>query len=547
MIATAPPLPSVAALARPEPRLVIARHVARSTMRWAVIWGVVFGLFVLSTVKAYTAGYPTAAQRREVAHSLQSFAILIGPPHHAETVAGFTSWRVLLVAAIIGAVWGLRAGTGALRGEEDAGRWELLLAGRTTRRGATIEALLGLAAAQGAMFLTTLALVLASSTLPGAHFPLGRSLLFAAGLVSGAAMFLAIGALTSQLSATRGQAASLAAMALGLAYAVRLVADSSRDLGWLRWLSPLGWLEELRPLRDPQPLALLPVVALTTLCAGLAVVLAGRRDLNASILQEEEGQRREVRWLQGPFTLALRLSRGSAIGWMLGVAALAYVEGAVARSASAILASSPAFSTALRRLGVRQGAQGYLGAAFLFVAVLIAMVAASQIAALREEEASGRLDHLLVQPVRRVTWLAGRLTISLALLLLLGISAGFVTWLGAAAQHTGVPLAKLLQAGLNATAPAVFVLGAGALLLGVLPRFASMATYAIVAYSLLVNLVGAVIKGQDWIRDTSLFTHMALAPAAKPDWFQASALVLLGAGFAVLGAIAFHRRDLISA
>lgn len=547
MIATAPPLPGVAAPTHPEPRLVIARHVAHSATRWAVIWGVVFGLFVLSTVKAFVVGYPTAAQRREVARSLQSFAILIGPPHHAETVAGFTSWRVLLVAAIIGALWGLRAGTGLLRGEEEAGRWELLLAGRTTRRRAAAEALLGLAAAQGAMFLATLALVLISSTLPGAHFPLGRSLLFATGLVSGAAMFLAIGALTSQLSATRGQAASLAALVLGAAYAIRLVADSSRDLGWLRWLSPLGWLEELRPLRDPQPLALLPVLALIVLCAGLAIVLAGRRDLHDSILHENEGKRREVRWLQGPFTLALRLSRGSAIGWMLGVAALAYIEGAVARSASAILASSPAFSTALRRLGVRQGAQGYLGAAFLFVAVLIAMVAAGQIAAIRDEEASGRLDHLLAQPVRRVTWLAGRLCISLALLLMLGVLAGIVTWLGAAAQHTGVPLAKLLQAGLNATAPAVFVLGAGAFLLGVLPRLAAIATYAIVAYSLLVNLVGSVIKGQDWIRDSSLFTHIALAPAAKPDWFQAAVLMLLGAGLAVLGAIAFHRRDLLSA
>src|SRR5207249_9684316 len=126
----------------------------------------------------------------------------------------------------------------------------------------------------------------------------------------------AIGALTSQLSATRGQAASLATAALGAAYAIRMVADSSRALGWLRWLSPLGWLEELRPLRDPQPLALLPVGTLIALCAGATILLAARRDLNGSILREGAGRLRDVRWLRGPFTLALRLARGGAMGWL---------------------------------------------------------------------------------------------------------------------------------------------------------------------------------------------------------------------------------------
>jgi ABC-2 type transport system permease protein len=527
-----------------EPRLVITRHVARSAMRWAIVWGVVFGVLVLSTAQAFVVGYPTIGQRLQVARSLQTFTILLGPLHHAETVAGFTMWRVLMGAALIGAIWGLRTSTGLLRGEEDEGRWELLLVGHVTRRRAAAEALLGLAVAQGAMFLATMLLVLATRNLRGAHFPLDRSLLFAVALVSDAAMFLAIGAVTSQLSATRGQAASLATAVLGASYAIRLVADSTRSLGWLRWLTPLGWLEELRPLRDPQPIALVPIVSLIALCAGATVVLAGQRDLNGSILKEGAGHLRDVRWLRGPFTLALRLSRGGAIGWLLGVAAMSYVEGVLARSAAAILASSPAFTSALRKLGVRQGAQGYLGAAFLFVAVLLAVLAASQIAAIRDEEASGRLDNLLVRPVHRLTWLAGRLSVSFGLLATAGVLSGLVTWVGAASQHAGVPLSKLLEAGVNAAVPGVFVLGAGVLMLGLYPRFASILSYGIVAYSFLVNLVGTVVKGNDWIRDSSLFTHIALAPATKPDWFQATVLALIGLGMAALGAVLFHRRDI---
>ena len=47
---------------------------------------------------------------------------------------------------LLGAVWGLLTSTRLLRGEEDGGRWELLLAGRTTRRRAAAQALAGLGA-----------------------------------------------------------------------------------------------------------------------------------------------------------------------------------------------------------------------------------------------------------------------------------------------------------------------------------------------------------------------------------------------------------------
>ena len=49
-------------------------------------------------------------------------------------------------------------------------------------------------------------------------------------------MFLAIGALTSQLATTRRQANGLAAAVLATAYAIRMVADSTAGLAWLRGL-----------------------------------------------------------------------------------------------------------------------------------------------------------------------------------------------------------------------------------------------------------------------------------------------------------------------
>lgn len=529
--------------ARGGTEFVIARHVFRSAVRWAATWGVVFGLFVVATVRAYQVAYPSAAARLTVARSLESFSLLLGLPRHAETIAGFTEWRVLVVIALIGAVWGVLTSTGLFRGDEENGRWELLLVGRTTRSRAAAEALAGIGGAIVVMFAVTAAITLAAGRIPGARFSTDGALFFALAMVSGAAMFAALGAVTSQLGATRGQAATMASLAVGVSYLVRMVADSSRSLDWLRWLSPIGWVQELHPLRDRQPLALLPIALLIAACAVATVVLAGRRDLGQAFFRERPVTGETSRLLANSFGLALRLVRPTALGWIAGVCVVGAIQGLVTRSASSLLADSPAIGSLLGRLGVRQASEAYLGVAFLTIALLIGVVAASQVAAIRDEEATGRLDNLLARPVRRLRWLAGRVAISAFVLVLCGALAGASTWVGAASQHTGVTLPTLLEAGLNAMVPSLFVLGAGVLLIGARPRLTSTGAYAIVGWSFIVLLVASLVTGQDWLRDSSIFSHMALVPAAKSDWAEAALVLLWGACAAVAGAWLFVRRD----
>ena len=86
-------------------------------------------------------------------------------------------------------------------------------------------------------------------------------------------------------------------------------------------------------------------------------------------------------------------------------------------------------------------------------------------------------------------------------------------------------------------------MGAGILVFGVYPRACVAACYAIVGWSFLVDFLGAFLRGADWLRDSSLFTHVALAPAAQPDWGANAIIVALGVGMAVVGAATFARRD----
>ena len=373
--------------------------------------------------------------------------------------------------SIVGGVWGLLAGTRLLRGEEDAGRWELLLAGQTTRRGATAKALAGLAAGLLALWAVTAVITVAVGRSSTVNISVAAALYFALSLVCSAAVYLTAGALASQLAPTRRQAAAYCASALGISYALRMTADSGTGLTWLRWLSPLGWIEELRPLSSPRPLMLIPISALLALMAGLTIHLANARDLGASVIADRSSARPHTGLLTGPTGLAVRLTRGVLVGWGGSIALLGLLMGLIAKSAGSALTQNAGDRVTFAKMGFRgSGAVQYMAITFLIAALLVALIAAGQLTAARSEEADGRVDHLLVRAVSRYSWLAGRLAVAAGSLLVAGLIAGVASWLAAASQDTGVGLGTLVDSGLNVVPPAVFVLGAGALTLGVRPR-----------------------------------------------------------------------------
>ena len=531
------------------PGALVAAQTARRAVRSGVLWGYVFGLYVASSTLGYADSYKTAAQRDRLAATFGSgggFAALIGPARDIQTVAGYTAWKSLGVLAVVGAAWGLLAGTRLLRGEEDAGRWELLLAGQTTRRRAAAQALVGLGAGLATLWGITAVITVVVGRSSKVQISASAGLFYALALVSGAAVFLAVGALTSQLAATRRQAASYGGAALGAAFVVRMVADSWNGLAWLRWASPLGWVEELRPLTGSRPLALVPLIASVVVLAGLTVHLADTRDLGGSTLADRDRPRPHLRLLSGPSGLTVRLVRSGALGWTVAVAVLGLVVGLGAKQAASAVTASPSVERLLSRLGAHgSGASQYVGFSFLIAAVLLAAVAAGQVSAARGEEAEGRLEHLLVRPVSRSRWWAARLAVTGAVVVGAGLAAGISAWVGAASQHAGMTFSSLVGAGLNLAPPALGLLGVAAFVMGVWPRAATMAGYGLLAWSLLVELVGGVVASNHWLLDTSLFHQMVPAPAQSPDWVSAGALVALGLAGAVAGGLAFSRRDLV--
>jgi ABC-2 type transport system permease protein len=534
----------------PHAARVLTVSTARRAARPGALWGLAFGILTAATASAYPSVFPTAASRVDLARSVEGnvgLTALFGPVK-LDTLAGYTAYKTMSYMVVLAAIWGLLLATRLLRGEEEEGRLELFLSGRTTRGRAAVQVAIGLSLGVVALWTPTALLTAGAGARPAIDIGVGASLFFATAIAASAAMFMAVGMLVSQLAASRHQANQLGAGILAASYLVRMAADSAPELAWLRWATPLGWIEELRALTGSTPLAFLPIAALIAVLVVVSVRLATTRDLGASAIAGRDTPEPHTLLLGGEAGLTLRLTRSSVVAWVVALAATGLIFGLVAQAAGSAVRSSPAIERAIARMGgVRAGAASYLGLVFVVAAGLVAIAVAGQISALRNEESAGHLENLLVRPVARWRWLAVRLGVGAGLVVLASVVAGLAAWVGAATQNSGLGLGELLQAGLNVTPPAIFVLGIGALAFGLVPRWAIAVVYALVVWSFIAETVSSITTSGHWLGDTSPLAHITPAPAAEPNWAAGAWLVGLGLAAAAAGVVAFGRRDLAGA
>jgi ABC-2 type transport system permease protein len=530
-------------------RTVVFWTTARRSIRSGVVWGYMIGIVVASSAISYTRIYTTQAERDALAKAFGSnnaTAALFGPAPGLQTVAGFTVFKSVMTVMVLGALWGLLTSTRLLRGEEDAGRWELLLTGQSTRRSAAGQGFGGLGVGLATLWLVTASITVLTGRISSVGFSVGASLYFSLAQVATALMFLAVGALTSQLAATRRQAMTLGGWFLGYSYLMRMVADAGIGLHGLVWASPLGWVEELQPLTSPNPVALIPIVTFTAAAAALALHLSGRRDVGGSILADRTHAQPRLRLLSGQAALSVRLLRPVVLGWFVALASTGLALGLVAKQAGATVSGSSAQEVFARLGAPGTSAQSFLGVCFLIVAILAGFMAAGQTTAARTEEAEGRTDNIAIEPVSRTAWLGGRVAIAVVVLVAGGLVAGFCAWVGVAVEGGGVSLATLLKAGLNVVPATIGLLGIGILAMGVWPRKTSYVVYGYLGWSLLIELVGGFGSGSRWLLDTSLYHQMAAAPAVDPNWTVNGVMIGIGAATALFGIASFRRRDLLA-
>jgi ABC-2 type transport system permease protein len=504
----------------------------------------VFAAYAYVQPVGYRSAYRDLSDRIAFARSFGQnvgLKLLYGDPHGVQTVSGYTAWRAGGTLAIAAAIFGLLAAVRALRGEEESGRLELVLSGPVSRRTVNVSAL-------GAVGVGILLLWAAETVgFVAAGLAVGGSAYLALATVSVALVCAGLGAVVSQLAPTRRMALELGFAAVAAFFLLRILADTVDGLGFLRWLSPLGWAEELRPFTGARPLVLLLPLGATLALLAVAARLAAGRDIGTGVLPSRDSAEPRYVLLSSPTAVALRDARGVLLAWGIGVGVFGYILGIVSRSVSSADISE-SVQEQISKLGTGSivSATGYLAFVFLLFTVAIALYACSQVLQARQDEAEQRLETLLALPVDRRRWLAGRLCLALGLAALVALAASVATWAGAASAGADISLGRTLEAGLNCLPVSVLFLGVAALAYAVVPRASSAVAYTLVSVSFLWQLVGSLLDVPHWLLEVTPFAHVALVPTQAFDTVSAVAMVVLGVAASALAVEWFRRRDLVS-
>jgi ABC-2 type transport system permease protein len=504
-------------------------------------WAGGMGLFALYVVLAIPAAYSL----EELGDVSGMFAdpvgrMLVGPAHGLESpsyeqmIANGYGLYLLLLAALMSILTVVRH----TRAEEQAGRAELVRAsvvGRHTPLTATLVVTL----------LTNLAVAAAIAvvTLAVGGYAVTGSLLLAASVAAVGLAFAGIASVTAQLSEYSRAAAGMAGVVLGAAFVLRAGGDMARQGGnLLSWLSPLGWGQQTAPfvLDRWWPLALALVLAVVATAAGYA--LADRRDLGASLVAVRPGRPRAHPSLGTPLGLAVRLQRAGIIGWSAALAASGLVFGGFADPLLGAIDDMPEVFREL--FGEEDLLAGYLGYMARFMALLTSVYAVLAVSGLRAEETGGRAEPLLAAPIGRRTWLGTNLAVIAGGVVGITAATGLATGIGAAAVTGDVAhLWELTVAHLSFVPAVLVVLGVAAALFGALPS-AVAATWAVLAYGMIVGTFGTLLDLPQAVFDVSPFEHLPQMPLEDFAVVPTLALSAVATAAAAAGLVAFHRRDL---
>lgn len=507
-----------------------------------VAWMAPVPLVTALTASSYERLYPTSAARRAFASTISNqtaIVALTGPPRGLDTIGGFTVWRVTMNAAVLLALMGIFLVARHTRGDEEAGRSDVVRALPVGRHAEMAAALLVVGAAQAATGILVAGIGLAVG------IPPRGAVAFALVLVLVGWAFSAVSAVAAQVSRGARGAVGLAGVVLATSFAVRAVGDTARDLAWLAWLSPLGWLHRVRPATGERWWVLLLPLALAAVAAAGAVVLADRRDVGGGLLPERTGPGSAPAALRSPLTLSVRLLRASVVGWSIGLACAGVAFGAVASTAADLVEGNEQLENVLERVGGEATlADVYLSATAGLLAAIVAGFAVGAALRLRSEETAQRVELVLSGPVSRLGWGASHVLVVVGATALLLVVAGATMGIGYGAATGDLPgeVGRLVVAAV-VHLPAVGVLvGLAVALFGLAPRRTVWA-WAAMAAAATVTQMGAAMGFPQWMLDVSPLTHTPSLPAHQLRAAPLAVLSAVAAALVVVGLVGFRRRD----
>ena len=357
--------------------------------------------------------------------------------------------------------------------------------------------------------------------------------------------FSAIAAVACQLGRQVGQARGLSMLVLALAFTIRVSADQisdGTDSDWLRWPTPLGWRDLVRPYTDDRFAVLLACCAIAIAVMLSAAVLAARREYLDGYLPDRSSSRRRWR-VRGHMDLLGRLSWRSLVGWALASTALALLYGSVSGSIKDLLAPGSPTASWVGKMAVGSPVEQFMSLMTVVTTLLVAVAAVRRVNGLAGLERAGLVEVELAVGVSR-----GRVLLSQVLcaliesIVLLLVSATVLAATTATQLTDDHAVARSFVFTVSQLPGMVAAIGIATALVGLAPKLAGL-SWAAVTWSAFAQFFGGLVELKDWAKDLSVLGHH-LDVVGTPDWKPLAVQALVGLIGIMTGLVAYARRDL---
>jgi ABC-2 type transport system permease protein len=517
----------------------LTRFVVRRDRVRMIVWVLSLVGLVVLTVASVKGLYPTQQDLDKFAAASRGNAAAIafnGPDQALNTLGGQIAFQTGSFGLVLTGLMSVLMVGRLARGEEEAGR---------------VEMVRSLPVGSEAPFASVLFAVMVTDVVVGVGvtlsllvqgLPAAGSVNFGLGFTMCGLVFAGIAMVAAQITDNARVVYGAAGAVLGASFVVRGIGDVGN--GVASWFSPIGWSQKARPFAGEKWWPFLVPLVATAVCVIIAHELSERRDLGGGLVQPRPGPPVASNALGRPLGLAVRLQRGSLVGWSLGLAAMGAVYGSIVSSIEDFIGNNKGLADILAKSGGASITDSYLAMSSRILALIAAGFAVAAALRLRSEETALRAEPVLATPTSRLRWTASHLAVAFVGGVLVLAVAGL--GLGIAYAIVGGGLAVIGPAVVHAAvyAPAVWLLvGVAVAAFGLVPRLAAVVAWLAVTACFVIGMLGQLLSLPQWVNDVSPFEHVPQLPAES---FSVIPFVLLGvvaAALTAVGLAAFRRRD----
>lgn len=515
-------------------------------LRWKLfVW--LFAITGINVLVAsfYPSLYKDEASRLAASMTMENPAMIamLGPGYETEAYLAspgpFFANEMLLFTAIAAAIMNILLVSQSTRGDEEAGRLEIVQA-RSVGKVAYTNAVMIIIF--GANVLLSLLIGIGISLLQIEGMDWQSTMLFGSVLGLTGLVFGAMTLVIAQLVESARSVTMFSLMVLILSYLIRAIGDVNYE--WLSYASPLGWTVRTKVFADDDWLPVIVLSVLTVFFGLLALYLHAKRDIGSGYFTPRKGRSHASKLLLTPFGFHLWMQKTNIAAWTLAIFVLSWSMGFVMGDMESYWQDIELIEQFLAADMQAEMTEQFITLIIAIMTLIGTIPVTMTVLHLKGEEMRGFMENMFSRATSRHRVLANYVLFSIfvSLLMQTALAVGFWSGCVAVLEEPMTFLTTLKAAFVYLPAMWLFS-GIAVWLYGWFPKLTPL-VWLYLSYGFFVMYLGNLLDMPLWLRNISVFEHVAKIPLEEVKVFPLAIIVIIAFLFFLFGFYHFRKRDL---